>query len=442
MKPILSYFIKYPVAVNILLLAFLLFGVWGIMGLKSSFFPLNDANIITITVAYPGASPQEMEEGVVLKIEDNLRGLPGIDRVTSVSAENSAIITVETLKDYNIDVVLADVKNAVDRVPSFPSQMEPPIIAKQEPLNIGVSFTVSGDNIPLKNLKEIARRVESDLRSMDGISQVNLTGFPDEEIEIAVREKDLRAYNLTFDEVARAVASANILTTGGSVKTEAEEYLIRANTRAYYGNELDYIIVRAGPGGRVIKLRDVAEVRDKWSENPDRLYFNGNKAIQITVLSTNTEDLLSAASMTRDYIEKFNQQFNNVHLDITRDASVRLQQRTELLLRNGGIGALMVLIMLSLFLKPSLAFWVALGIPVSFLGMFIFAGGFITINVLSLFGMIIVIGILVDDGIVIGENIYHHYEKGKTPIRAAIDGTIEVMPPVVSGILTTLIAFS
>jgi multidrug efflux pump subunit AcrB len=442
MKKAISYFIKYPVAVNILLFAFLLFGAWGILGLKSSFFPLTEANIITITVAYPGASPQEMEEGVVLKIEDNLRGLVGIDRVTSVSAENSATITVETLQDYNIDVVLTDVKNAVDRVPSFPSEMEPPVIAKQEPRNEAVSFTVSGKDVPLKNLKQITRRIEADLRSMEGISQVNVTGFPAEEIEIAVREKDLRAYNLTFDEVARAVANANILTTGGTVKTETEEYLIRANSRSYYGDELDYIIVRADANGQVITLRDVAETRDKWSETPDRLYFNANTAIQVSVQSTNNEDLMTTADLTNAYIEKFNQQYDNVRLDVTRDASVTLKQRTQLLMENGGIGILMVLLLLSLFLKPSLAFWVAIGIPVSFFGMFIFAGGLITINVLSLFGMIIVIGILVDDGIVIGENIYHHYEKGKSPIRAAIDGTLEVVPPIVSAILTTIVAFS
>ncbi len=442
MKSILAYFIKYPVAVNIIMIAVAIFGVMGASSVKSSFFPLNESNIINISVAYPGASPIEMEEGVVLKIEDNLRGLVGIDRVTSTSSENTATITVETFEDADIDVVLANVKNAVDRVPNFPIGMEPPIIAKRENVNEAIAFTISGDKVPLKTMKNIARNVESDVRALEGISQVELSGFPTEEIEIAVREQDLRAFNLTFDQVAQAVANANILTTGGNIKTSTEEYLIRANNRSYYGDELDYIVVRANPSGEIIRLKDIATVRDRWSENPDRLYYNGNTAIQFRVSTTNSEDLVDAADQTIAYIEKFNKQYDNVQLSVTRDASVTIKQRTALLAENGAIGILLVLIFLSLFLKPSLAFWVAVGLPFGFFGMFILAPNLITINVLSLFGMIIVIGILVDDGIVIGENIYQHYERGKTPIRAAIDGTMEVIPPIVSAILTTIIAFS
>ncbi|MEM9885553.1 MAG: efflux RND transporter permease subunit [Bacteroidota bacterium] len=442
MKNVIAYFIKFPVAVNVLLLAIVLFGIGGILSLKSSFFPLNESKIINIRVYYPGASPEEMEEGVVLKIEDNLRGLTGIDRVTSVSSEDAATITVEVFTEYDTDLVLADVKNAVDQVPSFPIGMEPPIIAKQENRTEAISFTVSGNGVDLKNLKKIARDVENDIRAMDGISQIEISGFPAEEIEIAVREKDLLAYNLTFGEVASAVANANILTTGGTIKTETEEYLIRANNRSYYGDELDFIVVKASPNGEVIHLRDVARVRDRWSENPDRLYYNGDIAIRGQVSTTNNEDLVSVSAKVNEYIEDFNAANNNVSLNAIADAAITINQRTKLLMENGGIGILLVLILLSLFLRPSLAFWVAVGLPVAFFGMFIFAPNFITINVLSLFGMIIVIGILVDDGIVIGENIYQHYEQGKTPIQAAIDGTIEVVPPIISAILTTIIAFS
>ncbi len=442
MRALVKYFIKYPVAVNVLMIAIVLFGIAGIMSLKSSFFPLNQANIINITVAYPGASPEEMEEGVVLKIEDNLRGLIGIDRVTSVSSENTARITVEIFDDYDLDAVLQEVKNAVDRVPTFPTGMEPPVIAKQEIRNEAISFTVSGSGIPLKTLKQIARGIETDLRANEEISQVDIAGFPNEEIEIAVREKDLRAYNLTFDQVAQAVASANILSTGGNIKTDTEEYLIRANNRSYYGDELDFIIVKADAQGDVVRLKDVAEVRDRWSESPDRLYFNGNTAIQIRVQATNNEDLIAIADEVNAYIDQFNQKHDNVTLDVTRDASQTLKQRTQLLLENGGLGIFLVMILLSLFLRPSLAFWVAIGLPISFFGFFIFAPGLITINVLSLFGMIIVIGILVDDGIVIGENIFQHYEMGKSPVQAAVDGTLEVTPAIISAILTTAVAFS
>ena len=443
MKKIISYFIKFPVAVNILIFAFIIFGTIGVKSIKSSFFPLTESKLIRINLIYPGASPAEMEEGVVLKIEDNLKGIVGVDRVTSVSQENTATISVETIKGKNIDVVLADVKNAVDRVPSFPSGMEPPVIAKVETTRQTISFTLSGDNIPLTTLKQYAREVENELRGIAGISQVSISGFPDQEIAISVRENDLRAFDLSFQDVANAVSKNNILITGGNIKTSEEDYLIRAKNRAYYGDELHNIIVRAEPNGNIIRLKDVADVVDTWSETPDRVYFNGEKAINISVRNTNSEDLIVTAENVKVYLEKFNQQYDNVQLNVSSDSSITLTQRTDLLVENAIVGVLLVLLFLAIFLNARLAFWVAMGIPISFFGMFIFAAQMgVTINVLSLFGMIIVIGILVDDGIVIGENIYQHYEKGKSPIRAAIDGTIEVLPPVISALLTTMIAFS
>ncbi len=441
MKQLIAYFIKYPVAVNILMFAIVLLGINGMLSTRSSFFPQVPDKLIVVTIIYPGASPAEIEEGIVLKIEDNLRGLVGIDRVTSLSSENSARISIERQKDADIDLLLADVKNAVDRVPSFPSNMEPPVIEKRLARSTSLEMILAGDNLSLKTLKTVARQVEDDVRGLDGLSQVTLTGFPEEEIEIAVRENDLRTFNLTFADVARAVASSNILTTGGNIKTDEEEYLIRANNKSYYGDELNFIVVRANPSGQVIRLRDVATVSDKWSETPDRVYYNGKPGIQFSIGSTNSEDILGITESVRNYTEEFNATRDNVQLVIVRDSSIVLRQRTALLIENGTVGILLVLFFLSLFLKPSIALWVAISLPISFFGMFIFGVNVITINVLSLFGMIVVIGILVDDGIVIGENIYNHYERGKTSIRAAIDGTIEVIPPIVSAILTTIVAF-
>ena len=291
-------------------------------------------------------------------------------------------------------------------------------------------------------LKQIARQIENDLRGIEGISQITINGYPDEEIEIAVNENSLLAFELGFNEVAQAVSQANILTTGGTIKTDAEEYLIRANNRSYYGTELSNLIIRADASGRVIRLKDVAEIRDRFSETPNATYFNGDLAVTVEITSTNTEDLISSAEKTKEYIEEFNQKHNNVQLNVISDRSITLVQRTELLTENAIIGMLLVLAFLSLFLNTRLAFWVAFGLPVAFMGMFVFAGSFdVTINVLSLFGMIIVIGVLVDDGIVIAENIYQHYERGKSPVQAAVDGTMEVIPPIVSAILTTILAF-
>lgn len=443
MKKVINYFIKYHVAVNVVILAFLLFGVLGVSSLKSSFFPLNESHIVQISVAYPGASPQEIEEGVVLKIEDNLKGLAGVERVTSVSRENSGSITVEVEKERDIDFMLLQVKNAVDRVPSFPSGMEPLVVSKQEQIRSTINFALSGENIPLLTLKKIARQVENDIRAMEGISQIEITGYPEEEIEIAVEENKLLAYKLSFTTVAQAVAKANIIVTGGRLKTEAEEFLIRANNKSYYADELNQIVVASQADGTLIHLGDVAEVRDRFSETPNASFINGNLAVNVRISSTNTEDLLSTADKIKAYIKTFNAGRDNLQIEILNDQSILLKQRTNLLVENALQGMLLVLIFLSLFLNTRLAFWVAFGLPIAFLGMFIFAPIFnVTINILSLFGMIIVIGILVDDGIVIAENIYQHYERGKSPFRAALDGVLEVIPPVVSAIITTVLAFS
>ncbi len=442
MKKVITYFIKYPIAVNILVIGFIFFGYFGFRGLTSSFFPLSESRTITINLTYPGASPQEMEEGVVLKIEDNLKGILGIDRVTSTSSENSAVITIETLKGFDTDIILADVKNAVDKVPSFPIAMEPPVIAKKEAIRETISFAISGSGIPLHVLKQKAQLIEKDLLRLDGISQVNISGFSEEEIEIAISETTLRAYNLSFQQVVNAVSRNSLITTGGSIKTVDEEYLIRARNRGYYAKDLENLVVKSDANGNKVLLKEIAVLSDRFNENPNASYFNGNQSVSVTVQNTNSEDLISSAEKVKDYIQTYNATSGDVTLNVTSDSSITLTQRTDLLMKNAGQGIILVLLILSLFLKPRIALWVAFGLPISFLGMSAIAGQFgVTINVLSLFAMIIVIGILVDDGIVIAENIYSHYELGKSPIQAAIDGTLEVIPPIISAILTTMLAF-
>jgi len=278
---------------------------------------------------------------------------------------------------------------------------------------------------------------------LKGISQISVSGYPQEEIEIAVNESQLLAYGLSFSSIAQSIAKSNIIVTGGQVKTNAEEFLIRANNKFYYADELANIEVLSKPDGTRVLLKDIALVSDRFSETPNRIYVGNDISVNISVNSTNSEDVISAAASVRDYIEKYNEINDNFTLTILNDQSITLTERNKLLIENILQGMLLVLLFLSIFLNSRLAFWVAFGLPVSFLGMFIFAPMFgVTINVLSTFGMIIVIGILVDDGIVIAENIYQQYEKGKSPYRAAVDGVLEVLPPVVSAIITTILAFS
>ncbi len=442
MRSIITYFVKYPITGNVIMVLTILLGMISLFSLSTTFFPEEREKFINIEITYLGASPSEIEEGVIIKIEDNLKGVTGIDRVLSTAKENSGSIEVEVLKGYDVDLVLQDVKNEVDRISSFPAGIEPPVIYKVENVNAAISFAISGKT-KLKVLKEFAREVENDLRAVKGISKVELSGFPEEEIEIAFRENDLRAYDLSFEEAASAIRRANLEITGGTIKGEQEELLIRAEYKGYYAQELENIVIKTNEDGALIRLRDIADVKDRWSDNPDRNFLDRERAVVIQVNSTLEEDILYTTNYIRGYIKEFNERHDVVKATIIQDQSEVLQERIDLLIENGIVGAVLVLILLSIFLNINLAFWVAVGIPISFFGMFVIGlGADMTINVISLFGMIIVIGILVDDGIVISENIYQHYERGKSANQAAIDGAMEVVPAVFTAVFTTIIAFS
>lgn len=442
MRAIVKYFIENEIAGNILMILLFIVGLFGLFRMKTTFFPEVESRIISIQAVYPGSSPEEVEEGIVSKIEENLKGLTGIDRVTSVSAENAGSVTVDVLKGYDTDVILQDIKNAVDAINSFPVDMEPVTVYKRENLGRVLDFAVFGD-VPLTTLKQISRRIEDDLLNIDDLSKVELSGFPEEEIEIAFRENDLRAYNLTFAEAAARVRNTNLEITGGTIKTDKEELLIRANNKGYTAKELQDVVVKTNTNGGTIRLYQVADVQDRWADSPQRIYIDGEPAVVITIQNTLEEDMLTIAGNVKDYVEKFNQENEEVQALIINDASITLTQRIDLLKTNGVIGFLIVLLLLAMFLHWRLAFWVALAIPISFAGMFLCASLLgITLNVISLFGMIVVIGILVDDGIVIAENIYQKYEDGAGPYEAALEGTMEVLPAVFSAIVTTVIAFS
>jgi len=442
MRGIVEYFIKNEIAGNILMILLFVLGLFGLNQMKTTFFPEVESRTISIRAIYPGASPQEIEEGIVAKIEDNLEGLTGIERVTSVCSENAGNITVEIIKGYDTDIILQDVKNAVDGINSFPVSMEPLTVAKRESLGQVMSFAIYGE-VPLKTLKKISRDVEDDLLGIEGVSKITLSGFPEEEIEVAFSEEALRQYNITFSEAVNRIRGTNLEVTGGTIKTETEELLIRADNKYYTAKELQDIVIKSNPNGGVTKLYEVATVRDQWEDSPQRTYIEGKPAAVVTVQNTLEEDMLTIADETKKYIENFNQGNEEVQALILEDSSITLNQRIDLLKNNGIIGFIIVLLLLSMFLHWRMAFWVALAIPISFAGMFLFASLLgVTINVISLFGMIVVIGILVDDGIVIAENIYQQYEKGATAFEAAINGTMEVLPAVFSAIITTVIAFA
>jgi multidrug efflux pump subunit AcrB len=441
MKRVIAFFIQNQLLVYLAMILIIAVGIISVLRMNTSFFPAEDEKFIIVNATFPGASPKEVEEGITLKVEDNLKGVSGIDRVTSTSSENSANIKIELKTNANADLVLQDVKNAVDQISNFPEGMEQIVVYVQEIVNFTAKLALVGD-VSLSTLEETADIVEDDLRALRNISKIEIYGYPDQEIEIAVQESKLRGYGLTFQDIAAAIQGQNIQLTGGRIRGETET-IIRSDHKSYTADEFLGITVKVYEDGRRLQLRDVAEIREDWAETTNAAYLDGKQAILFTINTLNEENILDAASSVRKYVEEFNGRNAEVQLVLVEDNTKTLRERIALLQHNGVIGAILVFILLGLFLRIRLAFWVAVGIPISFLGMFIIANLVgITINVLSLFGMILVIGILVDDGIVVGENIFQHYERGKSRLQAVVDGTLEVLPSVIFAILTTCVAFA
>lgn len=441
MRRVIAYLIRYPIWTHVLLFSVIGFGLISLTQLRYSFFPETTPSIITIQVAYPGASPNEVAEGVVLKIEENLDGLQGVDRVTSTSRENFAAVSVEITRDAELDKVLVDVKNAIDRINSFPVDAEKPVIFGQKFRMRSLSVMIYGST-DLYNLKYIAEEFRDELMAMEGISQVAFEGLPNLEFSIEVSESDRRRYGISFDEIATAVRKANLNISGGKFETTDEEILIRAWGRNYYAPQLYDLPVRGAEDGSVVYLRDIATVTEQWEDIPDKRYYNAQTAVVLNIDQTEQEDIIGIADSTRALLQRFNDSHDNVQAVVWADSTISLRQRIDLLFKNGLFGLILIIMALGFFLKLRLSFWVAVGIPFSFAGMLVVAGFWgITINVISLFGMIIVVGILVDDAIVVAENIYSHYERGASAIKAAIDGTMEVLAPVTTSVLTTVIAF-
>ena len=442
MKGIIRQFIRYPVLGNAIFLAIFLFGFLAFKGMKTTFFPEVPSHTIFVVASFPGASPEEIEEGITLKIEDKLKGVTGIERVTSVSQENTATITVELLQNYDVNVLLQEVSNAVDQISSFPAGLEKIRVYKMEMTDFVVAYSVYGD-VGLDVLKTYARRIERDLRNNEGISKITLSGFPEEEIEVSVREDVLKSYGLTFDEVASAVSRANLRITGGTIKGPDEELLIRSDNQGYYAADIENLVVRTSAAGGLVRLRDVADVKDRWSEDPNRTYYDGKPSVTIDIEKTSDEDMFTIARKAAAYMEDFDARHDDISISLLRDGSGIVQERANILTSNGLIGSILVVLFLSFSLNPRMAFWVALSIPLSFAGMFMLGTFYgLTINVVSLLAMILVVGILVDDGIVIAESIYQQYEKGMKPLDAAVKGTMDVLPSVMAAVLTTIVFFT
>ncbi|MCG8577333.1 MAG: efflux RND transporter permease subunit [Flavobacteriales bacterium] len=445
MRTLLGTFIKQPIWANAMIIVTLMFGIYSFLRMNKSFFPELDPRTVIVSVVYPGASPEEMEEGVTIKIEQALRGIDGVEQITSTSSENMATIRIKGYENADMDEVYKDVENGVNSINSFPVGAEKPVIKrlKSNPMSemvATVGLTGSGD---LWELKREADKIEDDLFASGLISIIDLRGFPETEMIVEVREHDLLRYNILIDEIQLAVQRNNQDLTGGILRNSKEELVIRSRERTTDPKEIEKIVLRTTAKGEKITIGDVASVRLAFSESSIEVFNQGEPAISIDIKKTPDQDLGAMTDFIKDYIKKYNEKGLATQLDMEYEYAASLEDRINLLTNNGLVGLVLVLIVLGFFLSTRLSMWVAFGIPFSFLGMFIIATAMgLTINMISLFGMILVVGILVDDGIVIAENIYSHFERGKSPFKAALDGAMEVMPSVFTSVLTTIAAFS
>ncbi len=439
----LAWFASNHVASNILMLFILVSGALSLANVVIEVFPEFDTDTITIRVPYRGASPAEAEEGVCLRVEEAIASIEGIKRIRSVAQENLGTVIVELEEGADNREVLDDVKAAVDRIETFPLETEKPVVAETETRRRVITIVLYGDASE-KTLKALAERVRDELTAVDGISQVETAGVRNYEISIEVSEDALRRYGLSFQQVADAVSMSSLDLPGGAVKTQGGEILLRTKGQMYRGREFEDIVVVTRPDGTRVELSDVATVIDGFEDTDTATRFDGRRAALIQVYRVGEEGALQVAAGAKRYLEELESQLPaGVKVDTWDDDSIILKQRIGLLLRNARLGLLLVFVCLALFLDMRLAFWTTMGIPISFLGgLWLIPYFDVTINMMSLFAFIVVLGIVVDDAIVVGENIFEYLQQGLQPLDAAIRGVREMAMPVTFAIVTSVAAFA
>lgn len=465
MKSLIFYWARNRVAANFLMVALIVGGLYTWIRLKKEIFPEISSNFINVQTPYPNATPEEVEKGVCVPIEEAIQDLDGIERLTSISFEGVGFVNIEVTAGKDVRKVLNDVKSRVDAIQNFAESVEKPIIADLLIKNQVMSLAVTADTDE-RTLRALAEAVRDDLLAYGGkapenalerltdsltnlllgearITQITLAGVRDHEISIEVSENTLKEFGLTFSEVADAVRATSIDLPGGSVRTGAGEILIRAQNRRYEASEIGDITVATRPDGSVVKVADVATVVDGFKEEDLYSRYDGHPAIVLNIFRTGNEDTLRLAKLVREFVaEKHAHVPKGVDLEIWNDESVLLEGRIHLLLEDGFQGFLLVYLALALFLRPALAFHVALGIPIAFAGALIaLPYGDISINMISLFAFILVLGIVTDDAIVVGERVNERIEQGEPAHLAAPRGTWEVMSVAAFGVFTTMIAF-
>jgi multidrug efflux pump subunit AcrB len=441
-RGLLSWFASNHVAANLLMVLIVAAGLLTIFTIKVEFFPEMSLDMITVTVPYLGASPSDVEEGVVLRVEEAIAAVDGIKRMTASAAEGAGMVFIEVEEYADVQEVLDDIKAEVDRIITFPEETEKPIIAEITTRYEVITIVLYGD-VSEKALRSLADKVRDDLTVFENISQVDVAGVRPYEISIEVSEQTLRRYGLSFDQVAKAVRESSVDIPAGSVKTKGGEILVRTEGQKYYGPEFEKIIVLTRNDGTEIRLRDIADVKDAFEDVDLYARFDGRKAALVKAYRVGEQGALDVADTVKSYVqEKRDALPVGVSMATWEDTSEVLRGRMDLLTRNAYLGLTLVFVCLTLFLNIRLAFWTTMGIPISFLGAFWLLPKFdVSLNMISLFAFIMSLGLVVDDAIVIGENIFAYRQRGMSRLAAAIEGVKEMAAPVVLAVLTTIFAF-
>ncbi|MGI2127276.1 efflux RND transporter permease subunit [Shewanella oncorhynchi] len=443
-KGILAWFARNSVAANLLMCVLLIGGLFSSILINKEVFPSFELNLLNISVAYPGAAPQEIEEGINIKIEEAIQDINGIKKVTSVASEGVGSITVEVEDGYEVQTILDEAKLRLDAISTFPVNIEKPNISQIKPENNVIWVSVYGD-MTLHDMKELAKSVRDDLTQLPAITRAKVTGVRDYEIGIEVSENKLREYGLTFSQVALAVQNSSLDLPGGSIRAQDGDILLRTKGQAYTGDDFANIVVTTRADGSRVMLPQVATIKDDFEERLEYTRFNGKPAAIIEVTSIDDQNALDIADQVKQYVEQRRATLPaNAQLDTWGDMTHYLQGRLDMMMSNMFYGALLVFIILAMFLDLKLAFWVMMGIPVCFLGTMLvmpLEPFSMTINMLTLFAFILVLGIVVDDAIVIGESAYTEVERHGHSVENVIRGAQKVAMPATFGVLTTIAAF-
>jgi multidrug efflux pump subunit AcrB len=444
----IAWMARNPVAANLCMLILLVGGLLVLLfGVRQEVFPAFEVDAVRIAVPYPGASPEEVETGIILAVEEAVQGLDGVDRIQSTASEGLGVVMVELRSDADADDVQADIKNQIDRIVSFPEDAERPTVSIPTTRREVMSLVLYGD-VDEKALRELAESVRDDLLRDGDIAQVELAGVREPQIAVEVPQSNLRAHNLTLEEIARQVARSAVELPGGGVRTPGGEILLRTDERRDLGREFETVAAIATPDGTERKLSDIATVIDGFDETDVASFYDGMPAVLVNVFRTGSQTPIEVSAAVREYRETLDRNLPpGVKTAIWGDRSEIFADRVGLLRRNALYGLFLVLGILGLFLELRLAFWVTMGIPISFLGSFLFLpAADVSINMISLFAFIITLGMVVDDAIVVGENIHVHRQRADgTPesfVSAAIRGASEVVTPVTFSILTSITAFA